>query len=127
MNQKRPTVWVLKEQVTRGSTGPVPMDYSPAYKYGDIQFITDFDIPLTRAPSTLAMKWAEQAARFWNRVDLDNDYLILTGAPLSMFILGVLCSLRGAPPRILVWRREQGAYVVFDPVEVIVAEPVAPV
>jgi hypothetical protein len=108
---RRPTVWVLKEQMVSGS----PMDYSAAYEYGDVEFITDFDPPVGRTRSTIGAQWRQAVLRFIDSVDSENDYIILTGAPLAIFMCGLIMAQAGIMLKILVWRREQGKYVVFDP------------
>jgi hypothetical protein len=116
MSMNRPKVWVLKEQVKQGTNGPVPIDYSPAYKFGDVQFITDFDLP-ARTNGTIVEQWVQKVSRCIDQMDTSRDYILLTGAPLAMFIFGLFCSMANIAPRILVWRREQGEYVVFDSLE----------
>lgn len=115
----RPTVWVVKEQVRRDSAGPVPMDYTPATKFGDLKFITDFDLPLNTQGS-LATEWGRKLAVFMKEYDPDADWIVLTGSPLSIFMVGVSIGWAKLSPRILVWRREQGEYVPFDSEGVVV-------
>lgn len=110
---KSPIVWVIKEQSKRGDSGSSIMDYTPAMKYGEIKFITDFDLP-THQASSAAESWQKAAARFVVEVDFDRDYLILTGAPLAIFTIGLLIGATNKFPRILVWKREQGIYVPFQ-------------
>lgn len=108
----RPTVWVLKEQVVRGTTGSKPMDYTAAYEFGDIKFITEFDPPI-HPSSTLMEEWERQFRRFASEFNPDVDSVILTGSPLAIAKAGKFFGeLRSAfPIRVLVWRREQGRYV----------------
>lgn len=114
MTNPRPKVWAIKEQVKTTSAGAVPMDYSAAYEYGDLEFITDMDPPLH--PGTVRLEWERQVLRFLKVFDPDRDYVILTGSPLAIFLVGQLLGgiehLRR--PRVLVWRREQSRYVVFN-------------
>jgi hypothetical protein len=111
MNQAiRPTVWVLKEQAIRGANGTVPMDYTPAYTYGDVKFITEFDLPI-HPKSTVANEWTAAINKFLKEYDPERDYLILTGSPLAIFAFGVAISTTDVTHKILVWRREQGRYV----------------
>lgn len=109
----RPSVWVIKEQVRRQDVGSVPIDYTPAMKYGDVQFITEFDLP-THPSSTVAKRWHEAVRNFLHKYDESADWIILTGAPLSIFMVGALIGAANVAPRILVWRREQGAYIPFE-------------
>lgn len=108
----RPTVWVVKEQVKQGPTGAQPMDYTPAYQFGDLKFITDIDPPL-HANSTVQTLWNDQVRRFISEFDTEHDWLILTGSPLAIARIGkFLGELKSQHPvRVLVWRREQGRYV----------------
>ena len=113
----RPTVWVLKEQVKSTTNGPVPMDYTAAYAYGNIRFITEMDLPL-HPNSTVAKEWSKQVEKFMKEVNA-NDYVILTGQPLAMFLFGALCAVAEFIPNLLVWRREQSRYVVYDPTQIV--------
>lgn len=117
MQTKRPTVWVIKEQMKSGPNGPEPMDYTPAYEYGDLRFITEFDPPLH--PGTIRAEWDKQVAKFIEQMDVDRDYLVLSGSPLAIFLIGAkLGECKGignlSLPRVLVWRREQGRYVIYN-------------
>jgi hypothetical protein len=107
---RRPIVWVVKEQMAGGNV----FDYSSAMKYGDIQFITEFDLPLTPR-SSLTQEWLRQVAHHLKHSVIGTDYLILTGAPLAMFMLGAIYGRVGEIPKVLVWRREQNEYVTYDP------------
>jgi len=109
----RPTVWVVKEQIKTGSQGSSPMDYTPAYEYGDVKFITDFDMPLHPA-SSLHAEWHSRVRGFIKDYNPEVDFLILTGSPLAIFLVGhALSQIRSQfPIKILVWRREQGRYVL---------------
>jgi hypothetical protein len=97
------------------------MDYTPAYKYGNIEFITDFDPPLVIRGSTLSHRWYAQVLKAIAKFDIEQDYLIVTGAPLAIFMVGAMFSRLGVDklPRLLVWRREQNAYVVYDGLDVL--------
>jgi hypothetical protein len=110
----RPTVWVVKEQVVRGATGPTPMDYTPAYKYGDVKFITDHDFPITRGPSGLKEAWHRKVRQFLYSMNSEHDYLVLTGSPFSIFLIGFVCAMCERAPKVLIWRRESNEYVPFD-------------
>jgi hypothetical protein len=109
----RPTVWVLKEQVKSGPNGVASFDYTPAYKYGDIRFMTDFDLPV-HAGSSLARAWHLAVDSCLGEMDDEKDFLILTGAPLAIYALGQKIAAAQMRPKLLVWRREQNAYAVFE-------------
>lgn len=109
----RPTVWVLKEQVRSSSNGPSPLDYTPAYKFGDIRFMTDFDLPVYQG-SSFAKAWHLAVDSALGDFDEERDYLVLTGAPLAIYTLGKKMADARLNPRLLVWRREQNAYTVHE-------------
>jgi hypothetical protein len=116
MNDKRPTVWVLKEQMRAGPNGPAPMDYTAAYEFGDIKFITEFDPPL-HGKSTVLVEWHKAVACFLDEFDETRDFIIPTGSPFGIFLFGRVLGEDIAnheykqPPKILIWRREQNRYV----------------
>lgn len=123
---RRPIVWVVKEQVLRGPTGPVPMDYTSAYRYGDVEFVTRSDLPLTRGESSLKDQWTASVRDFLRRYDAECDFIVLTGSPLAIFLLGVVIGSVGptARPKVLVWRRETDQYVPFDSLEIFKPETI---
>lgn len=92
------------------------MDYTPAYQYGDVRFITESDLPLHR-DSTVAKNWLMDVLKFAKEFDVETDYIVLTGQPLAIYMVGALLAGLDKCPKILVWRREQGQYVVFDPLQ----------
>lgn len=112
---KRPIVWVIKEQVQRDAVGPKPIDYTPAMQYGDLEFITEFDLPVHTGESTLAKRWNAQTKKFIDLYDDGKDFIILTGQPVAFFMVGYALSTSNKAPRFLVWRREEGKYVPFVP------------
>lgn len=110
----RPTVWAIKEQTRRDASGQtVPMDYSPVYKYGDLRFITSFDPPIYPRVGDLMLEWQKSIRTFLDTID-ENDFIVLTGAPIATFVVGVMMGWSGKLPRVLVWRRERNAYELFD-------------
>ncbi len=111
---KRPTVWVVKEQMKTGPHGVSPMDYSSAYEYGDLRFITEFDPPLHQG--TVREEWDKQVLKFVKEYDPSTDFVVLTGSPLAIFLVGTILGAINSQhrPRLLVWRREQSRYVVFS-------------
>lgn len=106
-----PTVWVCKEQVSNGNA----MDYSPATAYGELEFITQFDIPLHRAiGSTIALRWDGDVEKFVRLYQEDRDFIICTGQPTAIFAIGWALGRMEKLPRFLVWRREENRYRVLD-------------
>jgi hypothetical protein len=109
----RPTVWVLKEQV-RGGDNRSSFDYTPAYRYGDLKFVTDFDLPI-HSGSSLAREWHKNVEHCIGQMDEERDFVILTGGPLAIFTFGMKLQEAGVCPRLLVWRRESNEYAVHEP------------
>lgn len=107
----RPTVWVIKEQVKRVGGDTSPMDYTPAYEHGDLRFITQFDPPLY--PGSVDTEWHKQVGIFITEFDPTRDFLILTGSPLAIFMLGAIVAKLDTKHavNVLVWRREQSRYI----------------
>jgi hypothetical protein len=110
---KNPVVFVVKEQVIRDEVGTVPIDYSPALKFGDLQFITSHDMPLHRR-SAVQANWNSDVALFISQYNPKTDYIICTGQPMAIMTIGYLLGLVQKVPRYLVWRRQAG---VYTPVE----------
>lgn len=110
-----PRVYIIKEQVARGESGPVVVDYTPALEWGDIEFITDHDMPLYPR-SSLQATWNKRVRQFVAEYDPECDYIVTTGQPIAMFTVGWALGRAGKAPRFLVWRREENRYrpVHFD-------------
>lgn len=117
MNSRKPIVWVMKEQVRRGATGPEPMDYTPAMKYGEVRFITDFDLPLHQGGS-LVGSWWNAVHDFIEEFDPTIDFLVPTGQPLAMVLIGAaIGNAYTGNLQFLVWRREDNKYVPYTSAE----------
>lgn len=106
-------VWIIKEQVIRGNTGPIVMDYSAAMQFGELEFITTHDMPLYGRSSVLDM-WNEDVQRFVEQYDEFEDYVVTTGQPTAIFAVGWALGVAQKTPRFLVWRREEGKYRVVN-------------
>lgn len=108
-------VWIIKEQVMRGDTGPIVMDYSAAMEFGELEFITSHDMPLYGKSSVQGV-WNKDVLRFVEEYDEYADYIVTTGQPTAIFTIGWALGLTEKIPRFLVWRREEGRYRVgsFD-------------
>lgn len=131
---KRPQVWIVKEQVRRGASGPEAMDYTPAMKYGDLRFITDFDPPPHAVPgSSVLRSWREKVNEFRNEFDPETDWIIASGQPTAMMMVAYLLGRQDgmnsefdsvhdgkarSAPRFLLWRREEGGYIPYDPLNI---------
>lgn len=109
-------VWVIKEQMLRTDTGSVAMDYSPAMRYGELEFVTQFDLPTYGKGSTLKA-WEEDVKRFVEKYDEMTDFIVATGQPASIFAVGAALGAARKVPRFLAWRRESSDYrpVYLDP------------
>jgi hypothetical protein len=112
---KNPKVFVIKEQMMRNDVGSVPMDYSPAIQYGDIEFITHHDMP-TYGKSHAQSAWNDDVQRFVTAYDPDHDFIITTGQPTAILAVGFALGQVNKHPRFLLWRREENRYrpVYFD-------------
>lgn len=106
-------VWIIKEQVIRGDTGPIVMDYSAAMQFGELEFITTHDMPLYGRSSVQDM-WNEDVQRFVEQYDEFEDYVVTTGQPTAIFAVGWALGVAQKTPRFLVWRREEGKYRVVN-------------
>lgn len=95
--------------------GPIPVDYSAALEYGNIEFVTVHDMPMY-AQSMVQKAWDEDVQRFINRFDPTKDYIIPTGQPMAILCVGFALGVVSKKPRFLVWRREENRYRVvhFD-------------
>lgn len=109
----RPKVWVVKEQVRSTGNGPVPVDYTAAYQYGDVEFITEFDLPPRNG--SLSDEWYKQVLRFVDAYDAKRDHIVLTGSPLAIFLVGFIMGSLRVEPRLLIWRREHNIYIPMAP------------
>lgn len=107
-------VWIVKEQVRQSALGPTVMNFVPAMRYGDIQFITRTDLPLY-PNSDVAAVWEDDVRKFVNEYNPDTDYIVATGQPTSIFAVGYALAKSGKRPRFLVWRREDDRYMEFQP------------
>jgi len=112
-HNRGPIVWVVKEQVKRADTGSSVMDYTPAMKYGELRFITQFDLP-THPNSSVAAEWYKDVNRFLEECDDTQDFIVLTGSPLAIFVIGRACGMAKVFLTVLVWKREQNMYVPFN-------------
>ena len=106
-------VWIIKEQVMRGDTGPIVMDYSAAMEFGELEFITSHDMPLY-GKSAVQDIWNKDVHRFVREYDPLHDYVVTTGQPAAIFGVGWALGAAQKPPRFLVWRREEGRYRVVN-------------
>jgi hypothetical protein len=110
ITEKRPTVWVLKEQMRSAEHAARTMDYTPAMKFGDLRFVTEFDPPL-HPHSTVYANWERAVSDFCHEFDETRDFIICTGQPTAIFMIGFHLANWGKKPQFLVWRRQDGQYV----------------
>lgn len=120
---RKPIVWIVKEQVRRIQTGVEVMDYTPAMKYGELRFITNFDPPSHVQKSSLMEAWGKAVKSFLDEFDPRIDFLIASGQPTAMMLVAYMIGLHhgtGNQPRFLLWRREEGMYLPYDPLPSII-------
>lgn len=119
--KRKPIVWIVKEQVRRSQNGVETMDYTPAMKWGEPRFITSFDPPTLLTKSTVLQKWKKDVQEFINEFDPEIDFIIASGQPTAMMMVGYLLGVVSYPqradpsPRFLLWRREENTYIPYDP------------
>lgn len=106
-------VWIVKEQVIRGDTGPIVMDYSAAMQFGELEFITAHDMPLY-GRSSVQDVWNDDVQHFVKQYNEFEDYVVTTGQPAAIFAVGWALGATHKTPRFLVWRREEGKYRVVN-------------
>ncbi len=112
-SKKTPTVWIIKEQMVRGEIHPIPMDYSAAMEYGDLEFITRHDMPMY-PKSSVQEQWNRDVANFSIKYNPETDFVVTTGQPMAIFAVGWVLGSMGKSPRFLVWRREENRYRVVE-------------
>ena len=117
---KRGVVWVLQESIIPGSNG-VPMDYSAAERFGDVQFVLTVE-PSKHDNSTINEHVAAELARMAMLYREDEDHIVLTGSPIAIFMAGAALAAAGKAPRALVWNRKTASY---HPATLPTAAPVA--
>lgn len=123
---RKPIVWIVKEQVRRtGSSGVEAMDYTPAMKYGEIRFITQSDPPSFITKSSVLEAWSNSVERFMEEFNPQLDFIIASGQPTAMMMVGwligdTLAGFDRHPPRFLLWRREENTYIPYDPLSQII-------
>lgn len=110
-----PKVWVIKEQMIRGEIQPIPMDYSPAMEFGELDFITAHDMPMY-SKSSVQEQWNKQVDRFVTEYNEQSDFIITTGQPMAIFCVGLMLGRANKSPSFLVWRNQESKYRVvrFD-------------
>jgi hypothetical protein len=115
--KRKPIVWIVKEQVRRTQAGIEAMDYTPAMKWGEPRFITSFDPPALLTKSTVLEGWHKSVRAFIDAFDAETDFIIATGNPTAMMMIAYLMGAARpySPPRFLLWRREDNAYVPYNP------------
>jgi deoxyxylulose-5-phosphate synthase len=105
------TVYAVKEQNYKGAVGSHVMDYGPAAAFGELKFITSFDMPLhMNSPARAA--WREEVEQFITRYESSKDFIILTGQPIAIFCIGMMLAKANKIPRFLKWQGQTGDYRV---------------
>jgi len=104
----QPTVFVLQESVVPGSNG-VPMDYQPAERFGEVQFVLNQD-PANHSGSQFNDEIQTELVRMAEIYKPNHDYVILTGSPLSIMMAGAAFAAVNKPVTLLKWDRRDRAY-----------------
>lgn len=89
------------------------MDFSPALEFGDLEFITIHDIPLY-GKGVVMDQWNRDVRDFVQKYDPMHDFIVTTGQPLAIFMIGYELAKSNKRPRFLVWRREENRYRVVN-------------
>lgn len=106
----KPVVYVVKEQSIRSGETVSMMNYTPAMKYGELVFITGYDLPAYgRGPAT--EMWQKDVKDFVEAYDPLKDFIVTTGQPASIFAVGWALGTVKKCPRFLIWRHESASYV----------------
>lgn len=104
--RKSPKVFVIEQQ---------PFDYTPATVYGELVFMDSERL----APS------APNAPDTWNKTVLHSlrreissyipgyDYIVPTGAPSRMLVVGMLLAEKGRSHKMLGWDNRQRRYLEY--------------
>lgn len=102
------TVWVLQESIIPGSNG-VPMDYSPAERFGDVQFVlnTDASRQSNSSINDRILDDLRQMARLYRE---EGDFIVLTGSPLVIHMAGMAMAEVGKVPTVLNWDKRSQDY-----------------
>src|SRR5574337_1060112 len=102
------TVWVIQESIIPGSNG-VPMDYSPAERFGDVQFALTVDMS-RQSNSPINGCIFEDLSQMVGLYHEGRDYLVLTGSPAVIFMVGAAFALADKRPTLLVWDKRGQEY-----------------
>lgn len=102
-----PTVYVVQQQ---------PFDYSPAAEYGTLYFLKEAKLAPV-APND-NNQWNANVIRNL-RQELSayvpgRDYVIPTGAPTKMLLVGMLLSQMGSYHRLLGWDQRAQKYHLYE-------------
>jgi hypothetical protein len=103
------TVYVIKEQSFKSAAGTQVMDYSAAQQYGDVSFITQFDMPLHNG-SPARQTWLENITSFVAKYIPESDHIICTGQPMTIFCIGAAMGAAGKSCRFLKWNSQSNTY-----------------
>lgn len=107
-NTPRGTVYVLTESIIPGSNG-VPIDYSPAEQYGNVEFVVHIE-PSRQRQSTINAAIYRQLLQMAELYREGRDYLVLTGNPMVIFMAGMAMVEVDKVPTLLMWDRKRATY-----------------
>lgn len=102
----KPMVYIVEEQ---------PFDYMPATTYGELRFL---DAPslapaAPNAPGTWNKSVLHQLRRELGSYVAGYDYIIPTGGPVRMLLVGMLLVEKGKKHKMLGWDNRQKRYLEY--------------
>ncbi len=103
---KTPRVFIVEQQ---------PFDYTPATVFGHLEFLeADHLAPnAPNAPDTWNRRVVHTLQKGLSDYVADYDYVIPTGAPSRMLVVGMLLATKGKIHRILGWDNRQRRYMEY--------------
>lgn len=106
--EKKPVkrVYVIEQQ---------PFDYTPATVYGELTFLESERLAphAPNSPNTWNEKVLHQIRKDLAAYVPGYDYIIPTGAPYRMLLVGMVLASRGKQHRILGWDNRQHRYLEY--------------
>jgi hypothetical protein len=112
-------IYILREQIVRDASGTnSPVDYSPALDHGDsLSVVTRYEADQVIGGSEMAKNMVEDLRSFAMAYNPDKDYIIPTGAPTMILLVGMLLHAAGhRRVRMLKWSPRDRRYrkIVWD-------------
>lgn len=102
--ENRPLVYIIEQQ---------PFNYSAAEVYGQLMFLSAKKL----APYSLSPLWNNEVLRSLRHELADYvpeyDFIVPTGAPNRILLVGMLLKERGSKHKILGWDAKQQRYIEY--------------